>query len=213
MVPIWLSLQEWCLQHHLNIYFKTLCRSDVCYEWVPSCNVCLFFILFTDTSWPFSCWLVTSSLKDIGPFSFLDLPMQGWDNKASWQVHAATSPPVAPVNSPHPKLSWFQHSNYDDAGSAAVVGPQDTHSVAGRILFPAPQGYVEAVGEVHPPPYSQCLHHFMFRSLLFPSGQFQTQALWPGLGGCAHPSYWLSQRREALFRASGHTWTRWARWE
>lgn len=47
----------------------------------------------------------------------------------------------------------------------------------------------------------------MLRGLLLSPGQFQAQALWPGLGGCAHPPYWLAQRGEARLWTGGHTWT------
>lgn len=147
---------------------------------------------------------------DLGPFWFLDLPMQEWDNKVNQPVHAATTTPVALVNLPNLplKLSPIQQWKHDDTGSPAAVWPQDTQSVTWRLLFPAPQGYFEAFWEVHPPPHSQCLHHLMLRGLFLPPGQFQAQAFRPGLGGCAHPSYWLTQRGKACFRTGDHTWTR-----
>lgn len=56
----------------------------------------------SESSWPFSCWSVTSSLRDLGPFWFLDLPVQGWDNKVNQPVHAATKTPVALGNQRDP---------------------------------------------------------------------------------------------------------------
>ncbi len=60
--------------------------------------------LFSETSWPSSCWPVTPSLRDLCPFWFLDLSMQGWDNKIAQLVHAATTTPVALGNLPRPAL-------------------------------------------------------------------------------------------------------------
>lgn len=112
-----------------------------------------------------------------------------------------------------PTLFLLQLINYDYTGSTAPVGTQDTHSVAGCLLLPTPQSDIEAVREVYPPPYSQCLHHVMLWGLLFSTGQFQAQAVWPGIGGCTHPTHWLTQRGEAWFRTGDHTWTRRTWWE
>lgn len=48
-------------------------------------------VLFSELSWPCSCWQVTLLLRDLCLFWFLDLPKQGWDNKVNQSVHAATA--------------------------------------------------------------------------------------------------------------------------
>lgn len=127
-----------------------------------------------------------------------------------WTSPPSPAPPCPPSTSPKTS-STSPVSKHDHAGAPAPVGPKDTHSVAGHLLFSTPQSHAEALREVHPPPHPQCLHHLMFRGLFLPPGQFQAQALWPGLGGRAHPSHRLTQRGETRLRAGGHTRTGGAR--